>query len=221
MAFSDPVVVLAFSRVGDSLHVLGHDGCNRVMRLGPSADVDALLVDLASLCEDEVPVVFESFGSWSADRWFYRWSEFRRDITLGDFDVVDLAGNDRLLSDLLPAIRYAFKRLRIPNSVTVNFVIRPWAEEGRTLGWCNGAFKELDRYRVMVAHCVSMEKTLDTLFHELRHVAQFHHGILDGSNWKGSYYNKDKIDYNDYPWEVDARKAAAIMVKDYLALGDK
>lgn len=48
--------------------------------------------------------------------------------------------------------------------------------------------------------------TLYNLAHELAHVKQFALGELneEQSRWHGKYYDTDKIDYWDLPWEVDA-----------------
>lgn len=51
---------------------------------------------------------------------------------------------------------------------------------------------------------------LQTLAHEMVHVKQFHRGELSERGpvfkWKGSVVDPKKVEYDDFPWEIEAEE---------------
>ena len=79
-----------------------------------------------------------------------------------------------------------------------------------------------ERYVVRISKGRSVKKTLDTIFHEMTHIKQyFRDGFMmtvegDKVFWKHEERDFDEEkDYWKAPWEVEARRVAKKMVKEY------
>jgi len=215
-----PTVVRSVSVVNGFLVAVCADGFTRRCKFFSAELVESLevFVDSAAV------VVFKAFGDWSVDSWFSE-VEFNvvsvlnvsSDVCVFDYTELPEAEHDIFMK----AIEYGLKRLRLTDDVGIDIKFMPHAEEKeaycKTLGYARTISKENNDYLIMVSYNGNLRKAVDTLFHELRHVAQWNAGVLDTSN--GIYVWKDESfvnpDYYTSPWEVDARKAAKIATDDF------
>jgi len=218
MAVSAPVTVLRVDVVDGYLAVFCSDGLTRLCK--------SFSPKLKGECEDirdrGTPAVFKSFGSWSADRWFAEVEWVCPDIlpVSDDVCIIDYTKLDADKGDIfMRAVKYALKRLRLTGDVGIDIKFQPVKEDGNTLGWAMPINKDDNDYRIMVSYNDDLFRAIETMFHELRHVAQWDAGVMKTkglvTTWKDEDYHKHTTDYYTSPWEVDARKAAAIMLHDF------
>lgn len=174
--------------------------------------------------QDNTIVRFKSFGNWDVNNWFSEVVEVvpaivpvTEDVMLADYTVMDK--KDYAL--FIEAVKYGLKRLRL-DDVGVDIKLKPHYEvktDSHTYGYAGPVSFENKDYRIMVSYNKDIRKCLDTLFHELRHIAQWNSGVMKTgfglTKWKDEQYVNNQTDYFTSPWEVDARKAAAIMVNSF------
>jgi len=218
-----PTVVRSVSVVNGYLVAVCADGFSRRCKHFSSA--------LKSLLEEFVwadnVVVFEASGSWSVDSWFSNVRVHTPSVVnISDdvviFDHVNLSAEENAV--FIEAVRYGIRRLRLTSEngddVGVDIRFMPNAEDREdsiTKGWCRVTSIANKDYRIMVSYNSNMRKAVDTLFHELRHVAQWNAGVLKSDTGVEIWKDEEFInpDYYTSPWEVDARKAAKIATDDF------
>ena len=76
-------------------------------------------------------------------------------------------------------------------------------------------------YKIIV-RLFACEEWLPTLFHEMTHAYQYVYGKLQlemqYAYWLGTLIIRDDFEYQQEPWEVEARKLEEQMTKDFLTL---
>lgn len=76
-------------------------------------------------------------------------------------------------------------------------------------------------YKIVV-RLFACEEWLPTLFHEMTHAYQYVYGKLQlemqYAYWLGTLIARDDFEYQQEPWEVEARKLEEKMTKDFLTL---
>ena len=76
-------------------------------------------------------------------------------------------------------------------------------------------------YKIVV-RLFACEEWLPTLFHEMTHAYQYVYGKLQlemqYAYWLGTLIARDDFEYQQEPWEVEARKLEDKMTKDFLTL---
>lgn len=76
-------------------------------------------------------------------------------------------------------------------------------------------------YKIIV-RLFACEEWLPTLFHEMTHAYQYVYGKLQlemqYAYWLGTLIIRDDFEYQQEPWEVEARKLEDKMTKDFLTL---
>lgn len=226
VACSFPVRVLSFHSSDGYLVVKCEAGFERRCKLFPGRDYSELRMDLDTAIENKNFVVFESFGNWDPNAWFSNvrmvlasvTDEDELKTTIFDYTANGMTTEERKV--FIDALAYAKKRLRIEDC-EIDLRLQMYAENGTTSGFMTRVKGSIDDFYVMVANHKDLDTMLNTLFHELRHVAQFHHGIMCGvpsiATWKDELIID--ADYYTSPWEVDARKAADILLKDFKKRG--
>jgi len=226
VACSFPVRVLSFHSSDGYLVVKCEAGFERRCKLFPGRDYSELRMDLDIAIENKSFVVFESFGNWDPNSWF---SDVRMVLasvtdkdelktTIFDYTAGGITTEERKV--FIDALAYAKKRLRIEDS-EIDLRLQMYAEGGKTSGFMKPVGDSMNDFYVMVSKHGDLDTMLNTLFHELRHVAQFYHGVMRGvpsmAMWKDELIIN--ADYRTSPWEVDARKAADILFQDFKKRG--
>lgn len=221
-----PTVVRSVSVVDGVLVAICGDGLTRRCKFFSAGLLESLVAFADSACV----VVFKSFGGWSADKWFVEVEanvvnvlNVSADVCV--FDHTKLPGYEH--SVFMAAIEYGLKRLRLTDDVGLDINFMPHAEEedeGTTMGWAKPIDKDAKDYLIMVSYNGNLRKAVDTLFHEMRHVAQWNAGVMNTfikadvgvvTKWKDQEYVRANTPYSTAPWEVDARKAAKIATDDF------
>ena len=100
------------------------------------------------------------------------------------------------------------------------YIIRIVFEEdlaNGVLGYCDGEIDE--EYVIEIKKQMSHKEIIDTIFHELVHVKQIMDGMLneDGCTWNGIKYDKNKISYDNLPWEKHAHMLQDYMTEEFFA----
>jgi len=214
-----PTVVRSVSVVNGFLVAVCADGLTRRCKFFSAELVESLEAFAESACV----VVFKAFGGWSVDNWFVEVEanvvnvlNVSADVCV--FDHTKLPEYEH--SVFMAAIEYGLQRLRLTDDVGLDINFMPHAEEednGRTLGWAKPINQSEKDYLIMVSYNNNLRKAVDTLFHEMRHIAQWNSGVMKTA--LGLTFWKDELfanpDYYTSPWEVDARKAAKIATDDF------
>ena len=80
----------------------------------------------------------------------------------------------------------------------------------------------IDLDHKVVIRLFACEEWLPTLFHEMTHAHQYIYGRLqlelDHAYWLGNLIVRNKNEYQEEPWEVEARKCEEEMTKKFLTL---
>lgn len=80
----------------------------------------------------------------------------------------------------------------------------------------------IDLDHKVVIRLFACEEWLPTLFHEMTHARQYIYGDLqlelDHAYWLGNLIVRNKNEYQEEPWEVEARKCEDEMTKKFLTL---
>jgi len=221
-----PTVVRSVSVVDGVLVAICGDGLTRRCKFFSAELLESLVAFADSACV----VVFKSFGGWSADKWFVEVEanvvnvlNVSADVCV--FDHTKLPEYEH--SVFMAAIEYGLKRLRLTDDVGLDINFMPHAEEedeGTTMGWAKPIDKDAKDYLIMVSYNGNLRKAVDTLFHEMRHIAQWNAGVMNTfikadvgvvTKWKDQEYVRANTPYSTAPWEVDARKAAKIATDDF------
>ena len=160
---------------------------------------------LSSLMDNQI--IFKSFKPWNPDEWFIDFDvvEFKDQVEVYDYST----GSSEAVNEIISAIPWAMNQYRINNS-KIMIVIKDELRNREDLGgYAQGSNRILPYNTVAIT---LKDDYMDTLFHELRHVAQYEKGVLkEGCFWKGIEVDREEVGYWNLPWEVDARKAAAIL----------
>ena len=221
-----PTVVRSVSVVNGFLVAVCADGFTRRCKFFSAELIESLevFVDSAAV------VVFKAFGDWSVDSWFSE-VEFNvvsvlnisSDVCVFDYTELPEAEHDIFMK----AIEYGLKRLRLTDDIGLDIQFMPHYEEedaGITMGWAKPIDQDAKDYLIMVSYNNNLRKAVDTLFHEMRHVAQWNAGVMNTfvktgvgvvTKWKDQDYVRANTPYSTAPWEVDARKAAKIATDDF------
>lgn len=159
-----------------------------------------------------------------------------------------LEGKDNFTDEQWAMIHNAFeffihkhKMSKYPYSVYVKFPSKLTASSGFdiTRAYCitqlyeeHGKIKP-SKFIIHVSRESTMNKLLESIFHEMTHVLQELRGDFhrtgDGSEYyQGVHYSVDILtkptykQYRDFPWEVEAREVSKDMLKQwYMAYGKK
>ena len=221
-----PTVVRFVSVVDGVLVAICGDGLTRRCKFFSPE----LVKSLEAFVESASVVVFKSFGGWSADKWFVEVEANVPNILNVSSDVCVF--NHTRLSEyehsvFMAAVEYGLKRLRLNNGIGLDIKFMPHYEKKEasiTLGWARPIAKAEKDYLIMVSYNGDLREAVDTLFHEMRHVAQWDAGVMNTfikanvgivTKWKDQEYVRANTPYSTAPWEVDARKAAKIATDDF------
>jgi hypothetical protein len=221
-----PTVVRSVSVVNGFLVAVCADGFTRRCKFFSAELVESL----EAFVESASVVVFKAFGNWSVDNWFSEVEPNTASILhvssdVCVFDHTKLPENEHDI--FMAAIEYGLRRMRLTDDIGLDIKFNPHYEEddnGTTMGWAKPIDQDAKDYLIMVSYNNNLRKAIDTLFHEMRHVAQWNAGIMDTfikdkvgvvTKWKDKEYIRAITPYTTAPWEVDARKAAKIATDDF------
>lgn len=223
---SSPTVIRAVAVLNNYLVAVCADGFTRRCKFFSAELMETLL----AFVDSETVVVFKAFGDWSANDWF---AEVEANVVnilnvsadVCVFDHTELPESEHDI--FMAAIKYGLKRLRLNDDVGIDIKFMPHYEQyddGITMGWAKPIDRDFKDYLIMVSYNNNLRKAVNTLFHEMRHVAQWNAGIMNTfikkdvglvTKWKDQDYIRANTAYDTAPWEVDARKAAKIATDDF------
>lgn len=236
LSFSCPVSIVSFSCpvVGGvkSFRVVCSDGLVRVGRARfVSADSASALVGAAL---SGLPVRFGAFAPWSPNRWFSSVESFRSCSPLRSCSLSFDDGISRPWRVVLrAAVKFGLARFGTPEepmSLSVAFtmgdLLKPNGEMSprKVLGWMSPVSPKMgtegDLRTNVVVKCddkSSLQRVVETLFHEMRHHEQVVRGWVNGDDWKGQ--DESHKEYKHKSCERDANKEAYKAMREFFADG--
>lgn len=162
-------------------------------------------------------VVLKTFEPWNPAEWFIDFDVIESPKGIEFNNPIDYP-NMKLIEEAVGFAMKQFKLKDINLSVNMSDTIQ---YKDSILGQQTSLF---NHHYITIKPTSDRDQLLDTIFHEMRHVDQMVKAALmytDGKSlWKGMI-NDNPNEYQDWtnteywyrPWEMDARKAAAILVK--------
>lgn len=91
----------------------------------------------------------------------------------------------------------------MPRVRTLDITIRVKKLGGEAYGYCLAENRR--SFEIEIASNVPLKQRMQAIAHEMVHVKQYVRGELGyEGHWHGKFYNTDKLDYWDLPWEIEA-----------------
>jgi len=112
-------------------------------------------------------------------------------------------------------------RRKTIESISVNVVFKPLKTEKAYIEWTDNNIKPR-KFRIVVDDKYSKKNILHALAHEMVHLKQYAKGALvdqtvrSNSRWNKKEINENRLDYWDYPWEIEAYGREVGLVIRYL-----
>lgn len=99
-------------------------------------------------------------------------------------------------------VDYCIKKL-MPRIRTLDLTVKVKSLGGDAYGYC--LCENRRTFEIEIASNVPLKQRMQALAHEMVHVKQYVRGELGfEGHWCGKFYNTDKLDYWDLPWEIEA-----------------
>ena len=191
-------------RCHDKDRKIKNEFLNRNPQLAANLTVAAITKEL---------VQFKAFKPWNPDEWFIDMDIIKEEEQVNYYNMDNYEHSDLIKK----ATEWAMtKQYRIADAKVSIWIKDGLLHDEKGLsGYTHMTIGANKRHIVAVKVGRSVDDILTTLFHELRHVAQQERGFFDAvaSTYKGEYVDKDKVGYWNLPWEIDARKAADILLE--------